>query len=604
MNRKCFAWVSLALALSATLAACGGGGSMTTMTSPPPPPASNTPFWAQWGANPLHEGMVAVAGQQLGHQLANIVYDPFVAQEQAASGGELLAHYQAALVDGNDVYMMMKTGTYTSPSDWASQIWNETRFTWENGTLTKIWTFQSDWKPETNGSALSGWEPVFHSVDANGFIYVPGASGTIYKVDKNAGTATSQINPFASVTPAIDTKNTFVSGPLTADANGNIYYNVIELADPSLGDPWSQNDVQGAWLVKVTSQDSTSIVTYNVLRFGTNEPPPGRVCPGTFFNLNDGGASLPWPPVSPTTPPGQACGSPRPGVNIAPAVGADGTIFTAGLSHFDSLDSVVIAVNPDLTTKWIASLQNLLDDGCGVDPNLPIASSPTDTTTPNSCRFGTTVGVDPTTNAKGSGFIIDLASSSPTVLPDGSVLFGALSNYSAERGHLFHFDATGNFLNSFSFGWDSTPGVWTHGNTFSIVIKDNHYDAPSYCFFQNPVCATLPPGPYYITQLDPNLNIEWRFQSTTIDGSHPNGYEWCINMPAIDLNGTVYVNSEDGNVYAIAQPASSGATVVLTQPAGKIFLLSAIGAAYTPLSIGPDGKFYTQNDGHLFVVGN
>jgi len=30
----------------------------------------------------------------------------------------------------------------------------------------------------------------------------------------------------------------------------------------------------------------------------------------------------------------------------------------------------------------------------------------------------------------------------------------------------------------------------------------------------------------------------------------------------------------------------------------------ALGAAYTPLTIGPDGKIYTQNDGHLFVVGN
>jgi hypothetical protein len=29
----------------------------------------------------------------------------------------------------------------------------------------------------------------------------------------------------------------------------------------------------------------------------------------------------------------------------------------------------------------------------------------------------------------------------------------------------------------------------------------------------------------------------------------------------------------------------------------------AIGAAYTPLSIGSDGKIYTQNDGELFVAG-
>jgi len=35
-----------------------------------------------------------------------------------------------------------------------------------------------------------------------------------------------------------------------------------------------------------------------------------------------------------------------------------------------------------------------------------------------------------------------------------------------------------------------------------------------------------------------------------------------------------------------------------------VFTNLAIGAAYTPLSIGPDGKIYTQNDGRLFVTGN
>jgi outer membrane protein assembly factor BamB len=71
-------------------------------------------------------------------------------------------------------------------------------------------------------------------------------------------------------------------------------------------------------------------------------------------------------------------------------------------------------------------------------------------------------------------------------------------------------------------------------------------------------------------------------------------------MPAIDKDGTVYVNSEDGNIYALPQ----GQTGVFTQAKNNLFLNLAIGAAYTPLSIGPDGRLYTQNDGHLFVVGN
>lgn len=75
----------------------------------------------------------------------------------------------------------------------------------------------------------------------------------------------------------------------------------------------------------------------------------------------------------------------------------------------------------------------------------------------------------------------------------------------------------------------------------------------------------------------------------------PNSFEWCVNAPVIDKKGIVYANSEDGNLFAIKQ----GRT--LKQ---KIFQQLAIGAAYTPASMGGDGKIYSQNDGHLFVVGN
>jgi len=211
------------------------------------------------------------------------------------------------------------------------------------------------------------------------------------------------------------------------------------------------------------------------------------------------------------------------------------------------------------------------------------------------------VGVDPTTNAFGSGRLVDESSSTPTVLPDGTILFGALDEYNFARGHLFKMDANGNFVAAYTFGWDTTPAVYPHGGTYSIIVKDNHYQAPAYCFNQtNPVCASAPDGPYYITQLDPNFQVEWQFQGTTVDANHPNGYEWCVNAPAIDMNGVVYANSEDGNVYAIAQ----GNHGVFTAPQQKMFLKQAIGAAYTPLSIAADGKLYVQNDGHLFVVGN
>jgi hypothetical protein len=590
------------------LFACGGsaGGSMPPPPPPPPPPASNSPFWAQWGSTAQHSGSVNVAAQSLNKKLADIVYDPFVAQEQAEFGGDLVAHYQATLTDGNDFYMENKGGTYPScnpagdwqngtacgPNAWEQLTWSVTRYTWESGQPVLIWKFASDWKPEPNGTfGLGGWEPVFHPVLANGALYVPGAGGTIYKVDKNSGVSSKKIDPFSAM--SIDKAHTYVSGPLTADANGNVYYNVLALADPATTDPWFVSDALGAWLVKVSPADTSSVASYASLV--PNAPAAGAPnCAGTFFDIVPRPA-FPWPPTPTAVPPTEVCGSQRPGVNVAPVIGADGTIYTVSRAHFDEMVSYVIAVNPDLTPKWQRSLENLLQDGCGV--LLPIASN---TTTPNSCATGTSAGVDPTTNAFGSGRVIDEASSTPTALPDG-VLFGTVDHYNFARGHLFKIDTNGNFVAAYSFGWDSTPAVYAHGGTYSIVIKDNHYQAPAYCGAQgNPVCTPRADGPYYITQLDANLNAEWQFQSTTIDANHPNGYEWCVNAPAIDSNGVVYANSEDGNVYAIPQ----GNTGVFTTPKQKMFLKLALGAAYTPLSIGADGKLYVQNDGHLFVVGN
>ena len=31
---------------------------------------------------------------------------------------------------------------------------------------------------------------------------------------------------------------------------------------------------------------------------------------------------------------------------------------------------------------------------------------------------------------------------------------------------------------------------------------------------------------------------------------HPNGFEWCVNQPALDADGTAYLNGEDGVLYA------------------------------------------------------
>ena len=578
--------VAAAWLLHALLASCGSD------SKPPVSPPSGSPGWTQWGQNAQHSGRVDVAAQSPDRVLAEVVYDPFAPQEQAASKGSLLVHYPAPLVDGDDVFLMSKGGAFSGLASWSTQTWLQTRLHWEGGRLVEKWTFPTDWKPEPDAGTLRGWEPVHQAALARDHLYAPGLGGTVHKLSRTDGALAARINPFGS---AID-DSIFVSGPLSVDGAGNVFYNALRL---DLADPWG-SDVRDAWLVRIAADGSAGAVRFAALTAGA--PRADDPCPITFSS-----AQLPWPPSSEAAPPSRPCGSQRPGLNVAPAIAPDGTIYTVSRAHFNSRGGYLVAVNPDLSRKWMASMRERLTDGCGV----PAAAGGTlpPNGTPGGCRSGANLGVDPATNRPGDGEVIDLSSSSPTVAPDGGILYGAYTRYNYARGHLMKFSPAGQFLAAHDFGWDTTPAIYARDGVYSVVIKDNHYEGlGSYCNDDTVCPRDQAAGPFSIVQLrGDTLAVEWAYASTNTsscsrnpDGSlscvsdHPNGFEWCINAPAVDRDGVVYANSEDGSLYALGQ----GGTL-----RKKRFLSLALGAAYTPLAIGPDGLVYTQNAGHLFVVG-
>jgi outer membrane protein assembly factor BamB len=583
--KKILLWVLTAGALAAgtlsSAAAQGGRG------------------WPQWGRDARHHGMAPVAGQRLDRLLADIVYDPFAEQERAEQFGVLAAHFQVPLVDGDDVFMEWKTGTYiscdppgwmtTEPcgvNSWNTQVWNERRLHWQDGRLVTKWSFASDWKPAPVPALnfLGPSEPVFHAILVAGHVYVPGAGGTLFKLDRTSGRVVGRINPFGTLD-----RNTFTAGSAVADRQGNLYYQAFRLARK---DPWN-TDIRGAWLIKVRPDGSASKVSFSTL--ATGAPAPTALCKTQFPD-----AALPWPPSPAAVPPVVPCGSQRPGVNGTPAIGLDGTVYVPSRAHRADRYSFLLAVNLDLTPRWAASLRGLLNDGCGTATLPPTGA-------PGGCKAGVPFGVDPATNEKPAGRVVDPGTNAPVVTPDGSILLATYTEYDSFRGEMFKFNPRGQLQGSYDFGLDVTPNIYSHDGTYSIILKENHYGFGTYC--TDPVfCPASSNGPFYVTQLSPALIPEWKFASTTTeschrnpDGTlscvadHPDGFEWCINAAAVDKNGVVYANSEDGNLYAIAQGG------VEKQ---RIFLQLALGAAYTPLSIGPDGKIYTQNAGHLFVVGN
>jgi len=559
--------------------------------------------WPQWSRDPQHTGQINAAGQNLNQNIANIIYDSTVPDELSAAAqlfgeADLLVHYQVPLIDGNDVYMEFKSGN-ASKNTFSQLNWAENKLTWQNGALVQVWSFASDWKAP--GSYSDFWEPVFHSVLANGALYVPGAGGTIFRVNKSTGAQVARINPFGTID-----SNTYEAGPISADSSGNLYYNVVKLQP---GGGFYSKDSVDSWLVKVAPDNSATKVSYSVLTPGT--PGPDDRCEISFPQ-----SQAPWPPSPTAVSPTVRCGPMRVALNIAPAIAPDGTIYSIARSHgfFSNRSGFLVAVNPNLSLKWIASLSNRLTDGCGV----PISSGGVlpPNGQPGGCRAGANFGVDPGLNHAGGGRVLDDSSSSPVIAPDGSVFYGAYTRYNYAQGHLMHFSASGDYLGAYRFGWDITPGIVGHGSTYSVVLKDNQYGGVgSYCDVESacPSDRTIAnsagyPEGYFITQLNHNLSVEWRFQNTNMfsctrqpDGSvtcvndHPNGFEWCVNAMAIDANGVVYANSEDGNLFALNPDGT------LKQ---KIFQQLALGAAYTPASIGLDGKIYSQNAGHLFVVGN
>ena len=555
--------------------------------------------WPQWGQNPQHTGTVNVLGQHAKNLLDDIIYDPFVAAEKAdplfGADGDLHVHYQVPLTDGEDVYMEFKSGVFTSFLTWNTQTWNEKKLHRVHGRLSEVWSFESDWKPVPISFSVTGpiLEPVFHAALVGNYVYLPGFGGSIYKVAKSDGHLVARINPFGSTLDP----DTYAVGPPSADAAGNVYYNALKLDH---NNPWDVNP-PASYLVKVAPDNTAKTATIASLTPGA--PGAADQCRGIFRF-----ADLPWPPSPDAVPAPRTCGAQRVPVNSAPAIAPDGTIYIVTVAHLWFFEGNLVAVNPDLTPKWIASLTNRLTDGCNV--TLPPNG------TPGGCRAGAHTGVDPWQNRPGSGFVADDSTSVPVVLPDGSILYGAFTIYPYLQGHLMKFSSSGQFLASYPFGWDDTPAVVQHDGTYSIITKDNHYGGlGAYCNGNAQFCpsdrnASNPASPeaFFITRLNSNLEPEWHFQNTntqsctrdaqgqvTCVSDHPAGFEWCVNAPAVDRNGNVFVNSEDGGLYAI-------------RPNGTLrdhlFLDLALGAAYTPLSIARDGRILTQNNGHLFVVGD
>ena len=129
----------------------------------------------------------------------------------------------------------------------------------------------------------------------------------------------------------------------------------------------------------------------------------------------------------------------------------------------------------------------------------------------------------------------------------------ALTTHPLEQSHFS--ENRGNVSVITTDDWDAPPTVYEY-LTYSIILKENHYSAGSYCGnntfcpFDRTLNVPTDPESFFITELNSALQPEWKFQNRNTqscsrrpDGTlecvddHPNGFEWCVNAVAVDRNG-------------------------------------------------------------------
>ena len=129
-------------------------------------PTVHAQDWPQWGRTPQHDNATLAVGGRLDRIEASFVVDPFAPAEEAESNGDLDVHYPVPLLDGDDLYLIAKSG-----------VWSVRNIRRAGATYTTRWTFASDWSPPPFGDPSGGpqWEPVCHPILGGDVVWVPGA---------------------------------------------------------------------------------------------------------------------------------------------------------------------------------------------------------------------------------------------------------------------------------------------------------------------------------------------------------------------------------------------------------------------------------------------
>lgn len=249
------------LSSSVALAACGGGSSTPTPTPTPSPSPSPTPTptptsgpaWFGYGRDPQHTAVSAIATQDLGRVAWTTPVD---LAPQYTPAGALLTHYGSPVVTTkNSVVIPVKTA--------ATSGYRVEARTGATGAL--IWSATTDYlMPPRN------WLPPYNLLlTQQGRLYAPGAGGKLL-MRTDPDTAGGSFAPHIfygkavyDANPAAFDGSVFINTPLTADAQGNIFFGfVVTAANPAglvSGVARVAPDGSGSWVSVATAAGDATV---------------------------------------------------------------------------------------------------------------------------------------------------------------------------------------------------------------------------------------------------------------------------------------------------------------------------------------------------------
>ncbi|MGD0464380.1 MAG: hypothetical protein ABSB74_18000 [Tepidisphaeraceae bacterium] len=445
--------------------------------------------WDGYAGNAQHTALSTVASQPLDaiHWETPVDLDP------SFSGTDLLIHYGSPVITAqNTVIVPVKTGAW---GGFELQAFN-------GASGSPLWTQSTDYTlPPTGQGASYDWTPSYGPTLASGnTLYYPGDGGTVYE--------RGSLNGSGSVTPtqeafygslstyqaseAAYNAGVAISTPITADAQGNIYFGYQ------------------------TSNSAPGGLTNGIARISASGV-------GSFFEADQLKVN------------GVSAGMTQVATNSAPAVTPDGSTVYVAMSDGNFGTGRLVALNTSTLTPT-ASVA-LVDPKTGSGALVPNDGTASPMIGPDGDVY---MGVYDDYGTS-RGWMEHYSANLSVTKPAGG--FGWDDTASVVPASMVpSYHGTSSYLIMTKYNNYADPGTGGNGQNMIAILDPNATETDTRFNSKGAGGATIMQVVESILGPTPDANFDQQYPGAV--------HEWCVNTAAVDpATDSVLVNSEDGTLY-------------------------------------------------------